>query len=76
MLETFGANAPSKIFFMCRSGARSMQAAQAVAAALSATGQSGECINIKEGFEGDLGADQHRGATSGWKAAGLPWKQS
>lgn len=76
LLENFGDTPPSKIFFMCRSGVRSLQAAHAVAQALSATGASGECINIAEGFEGDLGPDRHRGSTGGWKAAGLPWAQS
>ena len=31
--------------------------------------------NVLDGFEGDLDEDKHRGAT-GWKAVGLPWKQS
>lgn len=67
---------PSKLFFMCRSGVRSMQAAYALAAALGETGASGECVNIAQGFEGDLGPAGHRGSTGGWKAAGLPWRQT
>ena len=31
--------------------------------------------NVLDGFEGDLDEDKHRGGT-GWKAVGLPWKQS
>ncbi len=76
IMDALGETRPSKIFFMCRSGARSMQAAHTLAEALSATGASGECINIAEGFEGDLGPDRHRGTIGGWKAAGLPWKQN
>lgn len=58
------------LLFLCRSGVRSMHAAMA----LSAIGYS-KCYNIAEGFEGDKGVDGHRGATGGWKAAGLPWQQ-
>ena len=57
--------------FICRSGARSRAAALAMAAA----GFS-RCYNVAEGFEGDKDSRQHRGATSGWKATGLPWIQS
>lgn len=67
---------PSKLFFICRSGARSMQAAHAMAVSLSAKGGNGECVNVAEGFEGDLGPDSHRGTIGGWKAAGLPWRQN
>jgi len=59
-----------------RSGARSMQAARVMAAELSASGGRGECVNVAEGFEGDLGPERHRGTIGGWKAAGLPWKQN
>jgi len=31
--------------------------------------------NVLDGFEGDLDEAKHRGGT-GWKAVGLPWKQS
>ena len=67
---------PTRMLFICRSGARSMQAAQAVAAFLSAKGDSVECINVAEGFEGDLDAGRHRGGLNGWKARGLAWRQS
>jgi hypothetical protein len=30
---------------------------------------------LRSGFEGNLDDDGHRGST-GWKAVGLPWKQS
>lgn len=67
---------PSRMLFICRSGARSMQAAQAVAEALSAKGTPVECTNVAEGFEGDLDPLKHRGALNGWKARGLDWRQS
>lgn len=74
--QTLQGQLPSKLFFLCRSGARSMQAARVMAAELSASGGRGECVNVAEGFEGDLGPERHRGTIGGWKAAGLPWKQN
>ncbi|MEP1932362.1 MAG: rhodanese-like domain-containing protein [Roseibium sp.] len=59
------------IYFLCRSGARS----QAAAIALTQAGYT-NCYNISDGFEGPLDTDGHRGTLSGWKAAGLPWKQN
>lgn len=59
------------VFFLCRSGARS----KAAAIALSKSGFA-NCFNVAGGFEGDLDAERHRGASNGWKAAGLPWVQS
>jgi hypothetical protein len=32
--------------------------------------------NIAGGFEGDMDQERHRGNRNGWKASGLPWKQS
>lgn len=75
LMEELG-DMPSQILFICRSGARSMHAAQAVAAALSAKGESVPCINVSEGFEGDLDDLAHRGGLNGWKARGLAWRQS
>ena len=54
----------------CRSGNRSIGAAEAATEAGMAPS-----YNVLDGFEGDLDDDKHRGAT-GWKAVGLPWKQS
>jgi len=59
-----------KVFLLCRSGARS----RAAAIALTAAGFAA-CFNVAGGFEGDLDAQKHRGASGGWKAAGLPWIQ-
>lgn len=58
------------VAFLCRSGNRSIGAATAATAAGIAPS-----YNVLEGFEGDLDEHGHRGAT-GWKAIGLPWKQS
>jgi rhodanese-related sulfurtransferase len=57
------------IYFLCRSGARSASAARAATAA-----GLGPAYNVSDGFEGHLGPDGHR-TVSGWKAAGLPWRQ-
>lgn len=67
---------PRRIYFLCRSGARSMEAAQAVAARLEGSGADCDCINVAEGFEGTLDGEGHRGTVGGWKARGLAWRQS
>ncbi len=59
------------VLFLCRSGARSDQAARAATAA----GYSG-CYNVLEGFEGDKDASNQRNKVGGWRHAGLPWYQS
>jgi rhodanese-related sulfurtransferase len=71
-----GESVPRRLLFLCRSGARSMAAAQAVAASLAERGIEVHCSNVAEGFEGDLDAEGHRGRKNGWKARGLPWRQS
>ena len=68
--------APSKIYFLCRSGVRSLSAAHLVSEAFAARGQSVDCVNIIGGFEGDLDQDCQRGNMNGWKNDGLPWRQS
>lgn len=69
-VEAQGGSSQSKLFFLCRSGARSMGSA----AALTAAGFE-HCFNIADGFEGPPDGEGHRGRVSGWKAAGLPWGQ-
>lgn len=59
------------IFFLCRSGARS----RAAAIAATRAGYT-HAYNIAGGFEGDLDTERHRGHNNGWKASGLPWRQS
>jgi rhodanese-related sulfurtransferase len=58
------------VVFLCRSGNRSIGAAEAATEAGIAPS-----YNMLDGFEGNLDERKHRGAT-GWKAVGLPWKQS
>lgn len=65
---------PQTVFFICRSGARSMEAAQAAARILDDPQLS--LFNVDEGFEGDLDENGQRGRVNGWKACGLPWRQS
>lgn len=59
-----------KIFFICRSGARSLAAGQAAQAA-----GFPHAFNVADGFEGPVDAEGHRGHVAGWKAEGLPWRQ-
>ena len=58
-----------KVVLLCRSGVRSVAAAQ------RATGLGIEAYNILEGFEGDVDANGQRGRLSGWRKRGLPWNQ-
>jgi rhodanese-related sulfurtransferase len=59
------------VMFICRSGARSQNAAVTAE-------QAGynEVYNILEGFEGDKDANEHRNSRNGWRVSGLPWVQS
>jgi len=59
------------VLLICRSGHRSVQAAEA----LEAAGFT-QAINVLEGFEGPLDDDFHRGTQGGWRYRGLPWYQS
>ncbi len=58
------------VLLLCRSGKRSVQAAQAAA-------QAGmlNVFNVLEGFEGEPDAQQQRGHFDGWRFRGLPWVQ-
>lgn len=58
------------LFFLCRSGGRSLDAA----AAMTKEGYR-YCFNVTGGFEGAPGAQNQRGNQTGWKAANLPWRQ-
>jgi rhodanese-related sulfurtransferase len=66
-----GAGKDDRVMFLCRSGARSQAAAQAMAAA-----GWHNSYNISGGFEGPLDGERRRGAVDGWKAQHLPWFQS
>jgi len=69
-LQALGVQVDDDLFFICRSGSRSLAAAKVMAA-------SGyrACHNVSEGFEGPLDDARHRGTQIGWKAIGLPWQQ-
>jgi len=69
-LRKAGLTPESRIMFLCRSGARSMAAAQAAVAA-----GFPHAYNVADGFEGNPDAEGHRGVAAGWKAEGLPWRQ-
>ena len=69
-LRAMGREPDAPLYFLCRSGVRSLAAARAMTAA----GWSA-AHNITHGFEGDPNGERHRGSVNGWKAAGLPWVQ-
>lgn len=68
-IQALGASG-QKLVLLCRSGVRSIAAAQ------RATELGLEAYNILEGFEGDPDANAHRGHKGGWRLRGLPWQQS
>ena len=68
-LAAAGVDEQAPVYFLCRSGVRSVAAAEAATAAGWVRSH-----NVSEGFEGPHDADQHR-TVSGWKVAGLPWVQ-
>lgn len=71
-LAQAGGDDPARpILAICRSGARSMAAAKALAAA----GYE-RLYNVEEGFEGDKDDAGHRNTVNGWRARGLPWEQT
>jgi rhodanese-related sulfurtransferase len=76
LFSQFGDRFPDKIFFICRSGVRSLDAAEYVSDVVTEIGRSTACVNVAEGFEGDLDSDKRRGNLNGWKKRGLPWKQT
>jgi rhodanese-related sulfurtransferase len=57
------------VYLICRSGVRSQQAAELLALHGYTT------YNVAGGFEGQVDANGHRGV-GGWRAEGLPWRQS
>ncbi len=69
-LKQAGFTPDHHIYFLCRSGVRSLAAAQAAQAA-----GFPHAYNVADGFEGNADAEGHRGRLSGWKASGLPWRQ-
>jgi rhodanese-related sulfurtransferase len=71
LLTARGAGPGTPIYFLCRSGGRSRDAA----IALTDVGYNA-CFNVSTGFEGPPDEHGHRGNRAGWKASGLPWAQS
>jgi rhodanese-related sulfurtransferase len=70
-LDKRGVPKDAALYFICRSGNRSRQAAM-----LATDAGYSRAFNVEYGFEGRLGPDRHRGTTGSWKAEGLPWVQS
>lgn len=68
-LRAAGISDGTPLYFLCRSGVRSVAAAEAATAA-----GLGPAYNVLEGFEGPHDQFGHR-TVAGWKVAGLPWKQ-
>jgi rhodanese-related sulfurtransferase len=70
-LRRRGLSQDAPLYFLCRSGARS----RAAAIEMTKAGWT-RSYNVVDGFEGALDAERKRGRTGGWKAKGLPWRQS
>jgi rhodanese-related sulfurtransferase len=69
---TSAASSPDvPLVFLCRSGVRSVAAAEAATAAGFTA-----AYNVTEGFEGPPDTSGHRGREAGWKVRGLPWRQT
>ena len=64
------AGSGKKLLLLCRSGVRSVAAAQ------RATELGLQAYNILEGFEGDPDAQGQRGRVGGWRYHGLPWRHN
>lgn len=69
-LAQAGLTPAHEIYFLCRSGVRSLAAAEAAFGA-----GFRQSYNVADGFEGPVDRHGHRGTLAGWKAAGLPWRQ-
>jgi rhodanese-related sulfurtransferase len=61
---------PAVVLLLCRSGKRSVLAAEAAAKAGFTN-----VYNVLEGFEGEIDAAGQRGHGYGWRFHGLPWSQ-
>ena len=69
-LNEAGLTPEHHLYFICRTGGRSLAAARAAQAAGFA-----HAYNVADGFEGPPDGAGHRGTVAGWKASGLPWRQ-
>lgn len=68
-LRAAGVGDGTPVYFVCRSGVRSIAAAEAATSA-----GLGPAYNVLDGFEGPHDPEGRR-TVAGWKVAGLPWKQ-
>ena len=69
-LEAKAGGKEAVVVLLCRSGKRSVLAAEAAAAAGFA-----HVFNVLEGFEGEIDAQLPRGGSDGRRFHGLPWLQ-
>jgi rhodanese-related sulfurtransferase len=72
-IDQLSARVPDKsapLYFLCKTGGRSLDAAIAATAA----GYK-QCYNVEGGFEGESNEHRQRGLITGWKASKLPWEQ-
>lgn len=69
-LREAGGQTDRPLVLICRSGQRTLAAAET----LEAAGFS-EIVNVVHGFEGDADANFQRGKINGWRHDGLPWEQ-
>jgi rhodanese-related sulfurtransferase len=70
-LDGRGISRDAPLYFICRSGNRSRQAAM-----LATEAGYAHAYNVEFGFEGRLSPDRHRATPGSWKAEDLPWVQS
>jgi len=69
-LKHAGAGPDQHVYFICRTGGRSLAAAR-----LAQEHGYGHVYNVRDGFEGPHDQRGHRGNVAGWKHDGLPWVQ-
>lgn len=65
-----GSDRDAPVLLLCRSGKRSVLAAEALAKAGYRA-----IFNVLEGFEGEISAQGQRGSRDGWRFQQLPWLQ-
>ena len=70
LLEESEEKTLEQLFFICRSGIRSREAAEYCQSQFEEIKSNVICINILEGLEGD----NNPNGRSGWKKVGLPWR--
>ncbi|GAB5374738.1 MAG: rhodanese-like domain-containing protein [Acuticoccus sp.] len=70
-LESACPHKATALYFLCRSGARSLSAARE----MKSRGYE-HVYNVADGFEGPPDGAGQRGKLAGWKASSLPWRQT